>query len=104
MQMLEGKLLAQRVGDKEVGGIVVPGFGKISIVEATVVEVPPARYNPYQDKYIEPKVKKGDRIMYNLSCVAELRIKSAGDKIGKKYDLLPEAEVIAILGEDEEVQ
>jgi len=104
MQMLEGKVLAKRVGDKEVGGIIVPGFGKISIVEATIVEAPPARYNPYKDIHIEPKVKVGDRVMYNLSSVAEIRVKSKGDKIGTKLDLVPEVEIIAILGENEEVQ
>lgn len=102
--MLEGKVLAKRVGDKEVGGIIVPGFGKISIVEATIVQAPPARYNPYRGEYVEPKIKVGDRVMYNLSSVAEIRVKNDGDKIGTKLDLVPEVEMIAILDEHESVQ
>lgn len=98
MRVTGGKILLTGKEDKSVNGIYMPetATGKRTF---TVAEVGPGLWNPLRCERVPVSVKKGDRVVVDVSLAPEITISKGGVK--QKYYIIPESEIQFILDEGE---
>jgi len=96
LHLLGNKVLVEPAapGDRTPGGIFLPDSARQDVLlEGTVVSVGPGALDK-EGRYVEPRVKKGDRVLYTASA-AEIGIPFVSD--GKKCIILNARQIVGVV-------
>jgi len=78
--------------ERSAGGIYIPTTAQEKNAEGTIVAVGPGRVTA-EGRLVEPRVKKGDRVMYSKYSGTELKVE------GILHVIVSEEEIIGVLDE-----
>lgn len=104
MQLTDNKIVVKKCSNKTAGGIFVPELGqKVGNALCEVLSVGPGVWNPYKQEYKAPEVKVGDRVVINLSVLAEINVRTDKEKPVDQQYICSASDVRIILDEGENI-
>lgn len=90
VEPLEDNILVRPVMPEErtPGGIIIPSTAQEKRSEGVVMEVGPGKIAPETGKLIEPRVAKGDRVIYSRYAGTEINVGGEDCMVLRECDLL----------------